>query len=59
MRKSVQNVINTIQMIYNTSLYYNTSEKISALLVKVSVLYKVLEKYKLHLENPIQFPLWN
>ncbi|KAM8728478.1 dynein axonemal heavy chain 8-like [Acanthopagrus schlegelii] len=36
MRKSVQNVINTIQMIYNTSLYYNTSEKISALLVKVT-----------------------
>ncbi|XP_045906997.1 dynein axonemal heavy chain 8-like isoform X1 [Micropterus dolomieu] len=36
MMKSVQNVINAIQMIYSVSLYYNTSEKISALFVKVT-----------------------
>ncbi len=51
MMKSMQNVINAIQMIYSVSLYYNTSEKISALFIKVSVLYSVLEKYKLCLEN--------
>ncbi|KAF3698756.1 Dynein heavy chain 8, axonemal Axonemal beta dynein heavy chain 8 Ciliary dynein heavy chain 8 [Channa argus] len=34
MRKSVQKVISAIQMIYRVSLYYNTSEKISALLIK-------------------------
>ncbi|XP_034008681.1 dynein heavy chain 8, axonemal-like [Trematomus bernacchii] len=36
MLKSVPNVINAIQMIYNVSLYYNTREKISALFVKVT-----------------------
>ncbi|KAM9349881.1 dynein axonemal heavy chain 8-like [Symphorus nematophorus] len=36
MIKSVQNIINAIQMIYSVSLYYNTSEKISALFVKVT-----------------------
>ncbi|KAI3374766.1 hypothetical protein L3Q82_021323, partial [Scortum barcoo] len=36
MMKSVQNVISVIQMIYSVSLYYNTSEKISALLIKVT-----------------------
>ncbi|XP_067331791.1 dynein axonemal heavy chain 8-like [Channa argus] len=36
MRKSVQKVISAIQMIYRVSLYYNTSEKISALLIKVT-----------------------
>lgn len=36
MMKSVQNVISAIQMIYSVSQYYNTSEKISALLIKVS-----------------------
>ncbi|XP_044223058.1 dynein axonemal heavy chain 8-like [Thunnus albacares] len=36
MMKSVQNVINAIQMIYSVSQYYNTSEKISALFIKVT-----------------------
>ncbi|XP_037304127.2 dynein axonemal heavy chain 8-like [Pungitius pungitius] len=36
MMESVQNVINAIRMIYTVSLYYNTSEKISALLIKVT-----------------------
>uniref|UniRef100_A0A8C9XCP5 Dynein axonemal heavy chain 8 n=1 Tax=Sander lucioperca TaxID=283035 RepID=A0A8C9XCP5_SANLU len=36
MMKSVQNVINAIQMIYNVSLSYNTSEKISSLFIKVT-----------------------
>ncbi|XP_062284222.1 dynein axonemal heavy chain 8-like [Scomber scombrus] len=36
MMKSVQNVISAIQMIYSVSQYYNTSEKISALLIKVT-----------------------
>ncbi|KAI4809667.1 hypothetical protein KUCAC02_018534 [Chaenocephalus aceratus] len=36
MLKSVPNVINAIQMIYDVSLYYNTREKISALFVKVT-----------------------
>ncbi|XP_026153434.1 dynein heavy chain 8, axonemal-like [Mastacembelus armatus] len=34
--KSVQNVINAIHMIYSVSPYYNTSEKISALFIKVT-----------------------
>ncbi|XP_037644332.1 dynein heavy chain 8, axonemal-like isoform X1 [Sebastes umbrosus] len=36
MMKSVQNVISAIEMINNVSLYYNTSEKISALFMKVT-----------------------
>ncbi|CAG5978557.1 unnamed protein product [Menidia menidia] len=36
MTKNVQNVISAIHMIHRVSLYYNTSEKISALLVKVT-----------------------
>lgn len=47
MMKSVPNVIEAIGMIYSVSLYYNTSEKISALFSKVSVLYWVSENYKL------------
>uniref|UniRef100_A0AAQ4Q6E3 AAA+ ATPase domain-containing protein n=1 Tax=Gasterosteus aculeatus aculeatus TaxID=481459 RepID=A0AAQ4Q6E3_GASAC len=36
MMKSVQNVINAIRMIYSVSLYYNTTERISALLITVT-----------------------
>ncbi len=37
MIKSVPDVINAIQMIYNASPYYSTSEKISELFITVSV----------------------
>ncbi|XP_041836758.1 dynein heavy chain 8, axonemal-like [Melanotaenia boesemani] len=36
MAKDIQNVISAIHMIYSFSRYYNTSEKISGLLVKVT-----------------------
>ncbi|XP_075954128.1 dynein axonemal heavy chain 8-like [Anarhichas minor] len=36
MMKSVQNITNAFRMIYSVSLYYNTSEKISALFIKVT-----------------------
>ncbi|XP_041805872.1 dynein heavy chain 8, axonemal-like [Chelmon rostratus] len=36
MMKSVQNIINAIQMISTVSVYYNTSERISVLFIKVT-----------------------
>lgn len=48
MRKSVPSIISAIQMIYRVSLYYNTSERISALFIKVNILFL---NCKLFIEN--------
>ncbi|KAM8851316.1 dynein axonemal heavy chain 8-like isoform 1-T4 [Spinachia spinachia] len=57
MMKSVQNVINAIRMIYSVSLYYNTSEKISALLIKVTN--QMVTACRSYITNNGTFLIWD